>query len=476
MKNFRYIACLLLTCPLMAFSQSSHYWTESFGTRSMLLNGAVIGSVEDLGAVYYNPGRISQIDNPAFVISGQVYDWKTTIIENGLGDERDLKQSTFGGGPSLVSGTFKLKFAPGHHFAYAFLSRRDFATDYRFSTDEFGDFVQVTPGDEYFSGELIASTAVKDEWMGLSWSYAPSEKLGVGATLFYSSLSRHQQVKSQLQTYSPISSGTGMYIEKRGYEFNSHGLVAKVGISYQSGGTSLGLAITSPKLQVTGKGITRFETFLAGVDTTGNGQSDDVYVIDSQAGLPISHRSALAIGLGAGFKLGKRSLLHLSTEWFSAVPRYTILKSEPFVGQSNGQTLQLEVIEDLGSVINAGLGLEVYMNDNLSFFGSFATDFSAVDTDPTRLTELENVMNNSTFRADIWHMGFGFDVKTKFADLTIGATYATASELVDRNINIDDGQDPVTTQANIIYSRWRFLIGFSFPFLDDMRGKLEVDN
>ena len=66
-------------------SQSAHYWTESFGTRSMLLNGVVIGSVEDLGAVYYNPARLSQFESPAFVISGQVYELSSVIIENGKG-------------------------------------------------------------------------------------------------------------------------------------------------------------------------------------------------------------------------------------------------------------------------------------------------------------------------------------------------------------------------------------------------------
>ena len=41
--------------------QDSHYWTQQYGTKSMLLSGSVIGGVEDLGAVYYNPARLSVI-------------------------------------------------------------------------------------------------------------------------------------------------------------------------------------------------------------------------------------------------------------------------------------------------------------------------------------------------------------------------------------------------------------------------------
>ena len=61
----------------------------------MLLNGAVIGSVEDLGAVYYNPARMSQFETPAFVISAKVYEYKKTTIKDGLGDDIDLKRSSF---------------------------------------------------------------------------------------------------------------------------------------------------------------------------------------------------------------------------------------------------------------------------------------------------------------------------------------------------------------------------------------------
>ena len=92
-----FISAVFIFLSLQIYAQSGHYWTESFGTRSMLLNGVVIGSVEDLGAVFYNPARISQFESPAFVISGQVYQLSKTTIKNGLGDGLDLKKSTFGG-------------------------------------------------------------------------------------------------------------------------------------------------------------------------------------------------------------------------------------------------------------------------------------------------------------------------------------------------------------------------------------------
>jgi len=51
---------------------------------------------------------------------------------------------------------------------------------------------------------------------------------------------------------------------------------------------------------------------------------------------------------------------------------------------------------------------------------------------------------------------------------------------VDRDFTIDDGMDPVSEGARIIYNRWRynrwrFIIGFSFPFLDNVKSKFEKE-
>ncbi len=466
------VAFILLSAKL--YAQSGHYWTESFGTRSMLLNGVVIGSVEDLGAVFYNPARISQFKSPAFVISGQVYQLNKTTIKNGLGDGLDLKKSDFGGGPSLVSGTFKLGFLEGHQFAYAFLTRSQYNATFNFAVDDFGDFVKAFPGEEYFSGEISFNNSFNDEWMGLSWSYPVNEKLSIGATGFYSSLERNAGLKFQLQAFSPDSSQTGMYIDKRAYAFKSQSLLAKFGLSWQEENYSLGLTLTTPKIEGMGSGSTSYETFLAGIDTTGNGATDDIYIINNQNDLDENHKTPWSVGVGAGIRMGKRSLLHLSAEWFSAIPYYTIMESQPFTGQSTGEELQMIIVDNLSSVLNYGVGLEVFINENVSLFGSFATDFAAVEDEVDRITDLDGLINNTTFRADIYHMGFGTDIKTKFADLTLGATYANSRETIKRDFTIDDGQDPVTSDAQILYNRWRFLIGFSFPFLKDVKDKLEV--
>ncbi len=67
------LAALFLT-PASLFAQDSHYWTFQYGPRSSLLGGAVIGSVDDVSATYYNPGALSLVSSLAFAVSANVFE------------------------------------------------------------------------------------------------------------------------------------------------------------------------------------------------------------------------------------------------------------------------------------------------------------------------------------------------------------------------------------------------------------------
>ena len=470
--NWKYWTSTMVVVALAnsAPAQDGHHWTEHYGNRSMLLNGTVIGSVHDLGAVYYNPARISQFTTPAFVISAKVYEYSTLKITDGLGEDIDLSTSNFGGGPALVAGSFNLKFLPKHKFAYAFLTRTRFDETFSFKIEDFGDFIRAFDGEEYFSGEIVVRKKSRDEWIGGAWSYAINDKWSVGLSGFYSAVEQGSSNKIQLQAYN-VQHGTGMLLNKRSYDFRTQNLVFKGGVSWKSENVTAGLTVKAPRIQALGSGNTGYEQFLAGIDTTGDGNTDDIYVINNQSDLDAKYKTPMSIGFGTGINIGK-SLLHLSAEWFNKVPLYQILQSAPFEGQSSGETIQMTIVDEFNSVLNFGGGVEIYVNPKLALFGSFATDYSAVTEDVTRFSELENVSGNTTWRADLFHFGFGIDVKTKFADLTLGTTYATSKETVDRTIEIDEGMDSTTSTSDIIYGRWRFLIGFEFPFLDKAKESL----
>ena len=459
----------------VSVAQDGHYWTEQFGTRSMLLSGTVIGSVSDLGAVYYNPARIAQFESPAFAIAGHVYQYSVFRVENGLGQGLDSETSNFGGGPALVSGTFNLPFFPNSKFAYAFLTRTQYNGSLGFSFDDLGDYVDAFPGNELFSGEVTLNKTVNDEWMGGSWAHSLSDQLSVGVSGFYSVNEESTSAILRLQAFSATNE-TGMYYNRRGYGFRTNSLIGKVGVGWTGELATFGLTVTTPKLVARGEGRTSYETFLAGIDTTsgGDGIDDDIYIIDNQEGLDAKEKTPWSIGFGTGIKLGK-STLHLSAEWFDAVPEYTVLESAPFIAQSSGDTVQLSVKERLNSVFNYGFGFEYYVSESVQFFGSIATDFSAVGDDITPFSEFDEVTSNSTYVADVMHFGFGTAITTKFADITVGATYAKSDYSVKRNISVNPGAGDPSGDGRIVNSRWRFLVGFSFPFAEDLKDKVLDD-
>jgi len=185
------IVCVLMTLPfLQVNAQDGHYWSENFGNKSMLLSGTVNASVNDLGAVYYNPGRLGQIENPAFVINAKVYEWQTIKIEDGIDEGVDLTKSNFGGAPNLVAGTFSLPFLKNHKFAYSFLTRQRTEADFFVRVEEEGDVVETMPGDEIFNGKFQFNSNMREEWIGLTWSYPFTEKFSIGLSNFISVINK----------------------------------------------------------------------------------------------------------------------------------------------------------------------------------------------------------------------------------------------------------------------------------------------
>ena len=240
-------------------------------------------------------------------------------------------------------------------------------------------------------------------------------------------------------------------------------------------GPDLGLTLTTPKINLRGKGNFIYEDFLSGLP-----DSVEVGHFESslQSGLKARHQSPLSIGAGASFKVFKKHLFHVSGEWFGILPKYEMLKADPFVGQGSGEEINFGLFDQAERVFNFGAGVEVMLKDALSFYASYSSDYSYVPTDIKYFTSFGNESFNSTFRADINHAGAGFVLKLKRADITLGSTYAWARESIPRPIDFpDEGQEggifDSDNTADLLWSRWRFIFSFSIPFLKDVQKSIE---
>jgi hypothetical protein len=443
------------------------------------MSGSVIGGVEDLGAVFYNPGRLAQIENPAFLLSAKLYQLEKFTFLNALDEGNDLQKNKFGGVPGLVAGTFKIGFMPRHHFAYALLTRQNMDYDFSTRAKKEGNLFEEIPGEEVFTGRLNLSSGYKDEWTSLTWSYPLKENLSIGITTAYVASSSNGNIEMMLQLLYDNNSEVGQMVGTRTISFNDHGLLWKFGLAWSLPMMELGVTVTTPKVHLTGSGNFIYEDFLSGLPDT---VRVPYFESSIQSGLAARSKSPFAIGGGVTFKLFNKHLLHLGGEWYNRIPKYTILQANPFIGQSTDNEIRFRLYDQHEPVFNYGAGLEIVTGKVWSAYLSYASDRSYVPSDISRFADLGEEAANSNFRADFNHAGMGIILKLKKADITLGATHAWAREFVPRPIDFpDEGEDEEgifdsDDVTEIRWSRWRFIFSFSFPFLKDIEKKMEGDN
>ena len=56
--SLRLLLLLLISHCTLSAQTDAHYWTNQYGAKGLLLNGAVIASTEDETAIFYNPGAM----------------------------------------------------------------------------------------------------------------------------------------------------------------------------------------------------------------------------------------------------------------------------------------------------------------------------------------------------------------------------------------------------------------------------------
>ena len=109
---------LINTAPVLG--QHGNYKFNNFGNKSILLSGNVTGSVEDIALAFYNPSRLTEVEDTRFAFNARAYQLSSLKLTNVLGEDSAQSKNNFDGVPSMAGGTFNLF---GTRFAFSFLSR-----------------------------------------------------------------------------------------------------------------------------------------------------------------------------------------------------------------------------------------------------------------------------------------------------------------------------------------------------------------
>jgi len=447
-----YIAILMISIFVIkkGLAQDTHYWNLQYGTRSTLLGGAVIGSVSDMAATYYNPAALALFPAPEILLSGKVYQFNSLSMENGAGPGEDLTSSTIEAAPTLFAGSFTFDWLGDHTLSYSILTRQ--RMNFGIEGRRGGVRDPGTADEELVAGELIANQELSDLWIGLTWAVRLNSKIAIGITPYISIRNQKTRKHAYTEIIDQVGNVSAAIITQQ-FEYKNYRLLAKTGIGANYDPLTLGLTITTPSLSITGTGSS-----LVNLLNTGEGTSEETaFIANMQQDVTARHYLPLSIGFGAGYRLGKHRL-HISAEWYDKINRYAILDTKKFAAQSSGELFSNLVESELQSVLNYGIGAEFYMSETLNLFISYITDFSAAVPEPTT--------NLTVSTWDIYHLSGGASFSIGRSEFTLGINYAFGSGKAEGPINLPESNIKNTLVdllegSELDYRRLKFLIGFS---------------
>ena len=442
-----------LTCGT-AEAQDANYWTNQYGTSAQLLGGAVVGSIQDFSATYYNPGALVFSSDSSSLLTTAAFEINSVRLTGRAGDPGTLESIDYMLSPGLLAVRFP-KILPGDHmFAFSYLTRHDFTLD--MSIERYN----APPGNpvdlDRSTEEWIRYQRLSELWAGITWAYPVSQRVGIGLTTY--GAVRSQRTRNQAVFYAmpsgSVASNLTIYDEVNYYNVR---LFWKAGVSLNFLPLRFGLTITTPSINLFGDGALNQQFSAINLpDAEGNPRMF-TYAFE-KSNVPTRYLSPLAVAAGTSYNLGFTAL-HFSMEYFSKVPRAEIFPGATLEGFDPRLP---RVTQAFGSVWNFGIGLEHRLADAVSLYSSYTTDRSAI------VPETDNRLAIASW--NIHHLTFGTSLNILSSYLTIGASYSFGKAPVDRFVNLPPTEEFKSIREGAPrldsgeYARLRIQFGITIQF------------
>jgi hypothetical protein len=439
--------------PSALRAQDFHYWSHQYGTRSNLLGGVVVGSVVDISASYYNPGALALIDSPDLFATSRVIEASNMTVSGAGNINVGLDDLQFTVAPGFFGGMLPFKFLGRHVLGYSFFTRHRFRST--LGTIQVGteDLLDPPPGLEDLFAEVRLGSDLDESWFGLTWAAPLGSKFGVGVSNYVATRSRSSETLGFVEGFS-AAGVAATSIQDRRFSYWTYDLLWKIGIAWEWQGWSLGLTLTTPRINLFGSGEYVVNATVFGQDIDQDGSEDPVFVADHQQKLSVDYRSPPSLALGMARTLGNTKI-HTTAEWFGSVNEYTVIDPAPFVGQSIGDTVHVPLTQELDHVLNFGVGVEQTFSPTVSAYASFRTNFSARGSDPRTAW--------SVSRWDIFYLTAGASFELLGAGFTLGLGYGFGSSTLTRDVGQGgDFIDELPQELGIKYRNVRLIFAFAF--------------
>ncbi len=435
------LAILGAASPLAA--QDSHYWTMQYGPRSSLLGGAVIGSVDDVSATFYNPGALGLADDLAFAVSTNVFEYSLVSLEDGGGEGVDLGTSKSGIRPSLIAGSITRRLFGNGTLAYSALTRMKGSQDLAGYALLTADEIPPELGLDDAAGLVSYDGKFNEIWAGLSYAQPFGSHLSLGMSWYgaFRSQNRGRQTVSEAVDTAGVGRAS---LDMAAGKYSTVRTLLKFGAFTQFGPVTAGATLTTPSLHITGSGELGLNRGTFRPDTT-------ALAATIQTDLPAEFKSPLSVGFGGAVRLGN-TRLHASAEWFDAIVPYVVIQGEEFVTQEPEGLQTVDAVQQLDEVFNWGVGIE---HDFSARFGAYASYY----TDNSGLSDNIERSGLSILPIDIQTVTVGSDFVVSSARFTLGVGYGWGKKLDQNLTDALKGEDEEFA-ATFTYRNIRLIFGF----------------
>jgi len=492
MKSAKSIV-LILFLSSSVNAQIDHYWSWNFNTSSALLSGAVVGGKPDVSSIYYNPALISKTtEESQLAVNASLFTIEWFNYENAFGQGFNLKKQDLQIQPRFISYTGDTK--KGAKFEFAFFTRNSDDLTVLFNHSENVDILSRPEGDEVYTAELQYKTSYVDRWFGFGISdKSQSGRLSYGLSTFILYKDLRYEIENSMLAFSEtdsmvingvqLPSYVASYGNRESIKSWDGRISWKAGIHYQINSWGIGLALTTPSLQVIAGSKSSYELNRINIfDNSSSNPAMDSTFVSVQTGQSFQLKDPFSVSFGVEFNNPKNeNAILFSMEYFHKITAYNFTNYSPSESQgtnsdnfSENDIDRINVFHGANSVLNFAFGYHYYINESISALGGFRTDFSNlskfIDDNPTLRTI-------AGLNYDLYHVTFGGEFHIKKLDFVAGVEYSWARE--DNEQQIINFSDPLeyipdtgaalqgirTNTMNINYNALSLFIGLTVNIL-----------
>ncbi|MCX6281237.1 MAG: hypothetical protein NTU51_04685 [Bacteroidetes bacterium] len=470
MKKFFLTLFILLYVVLTAISQENHYWSQQFGAVSTLMGNAVIAGTRDNSAAFYNPGAIAFIEYPNLSVDGNVYRLDKITMNDGAGPGINLNSAQMNIYPQILSGMINYIKVPRLKFCYSILTRN--FTNILMSS-RYSKPVPDASGTEpnKYLGELDFVNQINEQWFGVCASYKANGKLGIGVSLFCTYRGQTTGITHNVRETSSADTLSSLVVSNssESVKYMALGILAKIGLAYETGRWKFGVSLTTPSIGIYGSGSAKREEtgFYSGSSSAE--QKTTYMIVAENTSAHARYYHPLALGFGIEYHSPKTRIA-VSAEYYSKISSYYIMQpgNEAFVypssiRDSSGISRKIDQYLYMGAaakpVFNVGIGFNQALGKKFNLIMGAHTDYSSY-TPPDEINELIP----KTGSWDLYYVSTGLSYHNVRQTLTLGFSYGFSPVKEIQPIVIVSPGGDMSSKSDVFAQSFGIVLGYTYYF------------